>query len=185
MKFLKFIIPTIVLSLTLLFGFSEKAYAYSSDEEAINSAVQFAEDRNYQYYFIADQGGFYYLWIGNSPVYVKQLNPDFMLGSAGTAYLYYAYSSDTVWKSNGQYSSYWTAFNTRIVYSNYDIINQVDGTVFFSAPKPPQPLAQAVTELPGMITPTVKMITVVAVSCLALLVGSIILLPKLVRLFLV
>jgi hypothetical protein len=71
-----------------------------------------------------------------------------------------------------------------IKYSNFDILD-TSGKVFFSAPKVTAPVViQAVEELPGAITPTVTVIVTVAVFCLALLIGSIILVPRLIHSFL-
>lgn len=73
-------------------------------------------------------------------------------------------------------------FVDRLYYSDYNLVNALDGKVFFSPP-PAIPLIQTVEELPQMVTPTIKTIVEVGLICLALLTGSLVLVPKLVRLF--
>jgi len=67
-----------------------------------------------------------------------------------------------------------------IRYSKSNIYYYNTDDVFFSLPPP---LIQTVEELPRMVTPTITTITAVGSICLALLTGSLVLVPKLVRLF--
>lgn len=67
-------------------------------------------------------------------------------------------------------------------YTTKDVLWDDGTTVFFS--KPTVPVAQTAEQLPGVVAPQVKMITIVAVSCLALLIGLVVLVPKLLRRFL-
>lgn len=65
-----------------------------------------------------------------------------------------------------------------ILYSNYDICTS-DGSLFFQQPLPVVPKAIQAAQLPEVIQKQITIILPIAVGCLALVIGSIVLLPRL------
>lgn len=153
------------------------------------------------YVIIVSSGDSYSVYYSDKPLYstskgyncfpagTHTINTMFKVGNSGS-YSEHILNQKNTWSDN--YASAY--FGSKYVFSNYNIsvvdaIRDNDGKFTFSPTgevfflKPLLPVATMVQELPKVLKIQVREIVVVAVGCLALLIGSIVLLPKL-RLFL-
>lgn len=153
------------------------------------------------YVVIVSGGDFYSVYYSDKPLYSTEkgencfpagthtVNNMFKVDSSGS-YSEHILNQKNTWSDN--YASAY--FGSKYVFSNYNIsvvdaIRDNDGKLSFSPTgkvfflKPLLPVATMVQELPKVLKIQVREIVVVAVGCLALLIGSIVLLPKL-RLYL-
>lgn len=148
------------------------------------------------YVVIVSGGTFYSVYYSDKPLYSTGNGANCF--SAGThtiqhlfnvdsgAYRVHIVNSEYTWSDNYVGAQ----FGSNFVFSNYnisvvDFAKDNDGKISFSPTgkvfflKPLLPVATVAQELPKVVKIQVREIVVVAVGCLALLIGSIVLLPKL------
>lgn len=148
------------------------------------------------YVAIVSGGDYYSVYYSDKPLYstvngancfpagTHTIEHMFIVDSG--AYSGHIVNSKRTWSDN--YSG--AQFSPNFVFSNYnisvvDFTKDNDGKVSFSPTgkvfflKPLLPVATVAQELPKVVKIQVREIVVVAVGCLALLIGSIVLLPKL------
>lgn len=152
------------------------------------------------YVVIVSGGDYYSVFYSDKPLYSTDNGMNCFPAGTSTiedmfkvdsgSYSTHIVNHKSTWADN--YASAY--FSSKYVFSNYNIsvvdaVRDNDGKVSFSPTgkvfflKPLLPVATMVQELPKVLKIQVREIVVVAVGCLALLIGSIVLLPKL-RLFL-
>lgn len=151
------------------------------------------------YVIIVSSGDSYFVYYSDKPLYstnegyncfpagTHTINTMFKVNNSGS----YKYSEHILNQKNTWSDNYASAyFGSKYVFSNYNIsvvdaIRDNDGKFTFNPTgevfflKPLLPVATMVQELPKVLKIQVREIVVVAVCCLALLIGSIVLLPKL------
>lgn len=148
------------------------------------------------YVVIVSGGDYYFVFYSDKPLYSTVNGANcFPAGTHTIQHMFKvdsgAYSGHIVNGKNTWADNYASAyFGSKYVFSNYnisvvDVTKDNDGKVSFSPTgnvfflKPLLPVATMVQELPKVLKIQVREIVVVAVGCLALLIGSIVLLPKL------
>ena len=133
----------------------------------------------YNYYFIlyASSNDTYYLF--NSDVPLIYTGNSVLKPSNGTfSYENFIYSDD-VWKSVSKSSNVPSVSfgkTDEFLFSNYDILNK-DGSVFFYTEV--IPVAKVAEQLPEVVRKQTEIILPIVIGGLALLIGSLTLLPKL------
>lgn len=175
-----------------------------NDQEFVAWYKENVADNDYynklDYVFIVSGGTYYSVCYSDKPLYSTVNGGNcFPAGTHTIEHMFKvdsgAYSGHIVNGKNTWSDNYTSAFfGSKYVFSNYNIsvvdaVRDNDGKVSFSPTgkvfflRPLLPVATVAQELPKVLRIQVREIVVVAVGCLALLIGSIVLLPKL-RLFL-
>lgn len=160
----KYILP-LLLAFVLVLGscMTVCAATYSFPENYVD----------YGYNFIVNYGGNLTYWTSDKPfIVLKNASGGIMYFSPGCSKmrLVNEYGGHTNYSGPKE-----IALNGFIVYSDHNIFYD-DGTLFFRVP-----LARLAVPLKGEIMKHLKVILPVGVGCLALLIGSAVLLPRLRR----
>lgn len=178
MKGKKKIIP-LLLSLIMILGSSLTVFAKEINGYEMPS--YYAEDDKYITWSLGDER----MWCIDVP---KNAKLSVVIDTEGHILFNsdIPYSCGWIADSGYYYTEEWVfeVINTRplsvdyteIIYTDFDICD-TDGNVVFRAPLPTP--VQVVEILPKMIAPQMKIITIIAVSCLALVISLIILRKKL------
>lgn len=169
MKKLKFrLILPLLLSLVLVLGSCMTVFAatYSFPEGYID----------YGYNFIVDFGDNLIYWTSDKPFIIsKDAAGGLMLSSPGCTKKRRIMNDNSNFTNYPESSTKAIALNGLVVYSDHNLFYD-DGTLFFRVP-----LARLAVPLKGEIMKHLKTILPVGVGCLALLTGSVVLLPRLRR----
>lgn len=152
--------------------------------------------KKYDYVVIVSGSGYYSIYYTDKPLYsTKEGYNCFPSGThayqdlfqvKSDGYRQHIINSDSTWSD----ASCCAQFGANYIFSNYNIsvvdaTSDNDGKVSFSPTgevfflKPLLPVATVAQEIPKVVKIQVREIVVVAVCCLALLIGSIVLLPRL------
>ena len=190
MKHIKRFLP-MMLAIVLVFGCcitasaAEPIYDMSIHKDNYSHINIDSYLEEYPYYICFTQGGYihYYFSIvpfvcsySDSPRYLYNQNADgcfyLRLNKSGTI----NQSSFDKYNIVGSFSS--GDYSSVLIYGNHDIYSG-DTLVFLTPPMPQIPIVQAAAGLPVIDQQQIQEITIIAVSCLVLLMGLLILRKKL------